>query len=167
VPTQKPRKLLTRIQVRNKQRRYKIDRIAVAVFCSEVFREIGESDPALSLAFVNSKEMQALNNRYLQKNYATDVLSFAYGEKTIDERTFLGEIIIAPEVSFRNARQFRVHPEKELKKLLIHGILHLLGYDHQIDEGRMERLQTNLMRRTFFKEAPLILYIQDLYRIRK
>jgi probable rRNA maturation factor len=157
VPTQKQRELLTRIQVRNKQRRHKIDRIAVAVFCSEVFREIGESDPALSLAFVNSREMQALNNRYLRRNYATDVLSFDYNEKTMDGRNFLGEIIIAPEVSACNAHQFGVHPDKELKKLLIHGILHLLGYDHEIDKGRMQHLQANLVRRTFFKESAPIL----------
>jgi probable rRNA maturation factor len=131
-----------------------------------VFREIGESDPALSLAFVSSREMQALNNRYLQRNYATDVLSFAYDEKVLDGRNLLGEIIIAPEVFTRNAHQIRIHPEKELKKLLIHGILHLLGYDHEIDEGRMQHLQANLMRRKFFKEAPTILYIQEQYRIR-
>ena len=110
-----------------------------------MFREIGESDPALSLVFVNSREMQALNNRYLHRNYSTDVLSFDYNEKTIDGRNFLGEIIIAPEVSACNAHQFGVHPDKELKKLLIHGILHLLGYDHERDRGEMMRLQRRLL----------------------
>ena len=53
----------------------------------------------------------------------------------------------------RNASKFRIHPEKEFKKLLIHGILHLLGYDHEADKGRMLRLQRNLVRRKFYKEA--------------
>lgn len=71
----------------------------------------------------------------------------------MDGSSFLGEIVIAPEVAVEQAIRFRISPEKELKKLLLHGILHLLGYDHETDRGQMNRFQRNLLRRKFFQNA--------------
>jgi probable rRNA maturation factor len=122
-----------------------------------VLREIGESDAALSVVFVNDLEMYEINSRYLHKNYATDVLSFAYDEEMMEGWPFLGEIIIAPVVAAHHAIRYCVDPEKEIRKLLIHGILHLLGYDHVMDDGKMHRLQSKLMRRKFFRNNPALL----------
>ena len=97
--------------------------------------------------------MRSLNSRYRQKNYATDVLSFSYGEEVVDRMAFLGEIIIAPEVAVNQALRYGVHPEWELRKLMVHGVLHLMGYDHESDSGQMERLQKKLLRRRFFLNA--------------
>jgi probable rRNA maturation factor len=60
-------------------------------------------------------------------------------------------------VSSRNAAKFCIHPDKELKKLLIHGILHLLGFDHETDNGKMRKIQERLVRRIFFRKALPIL----------
>lgn len=73
----------------------------------------------ISLAFISKKEIQALNKKFRSKNKPTDVLSFL-----LDEGDYLGEIVICPEVVKR----------KEMMKVFIHGILHLLGYDHEISE---------------------------------
>lgn len=72
----------------------------------------------------------------------------------MDGIPFLGEIVIAPEIAADQAARFRISPEKELKKLLVHGILHLLGYDHETDRGQMNRYQRRLQRRKFFQNAP-------------
>ncbi len=97
--------------------------------------------------------MRSLNRCYLKRNYATDVLSFGYGSMKIGGIPFLGEIVCAPAIAVDQAARFRISPEKELAKLLVHGILHLLGHDHEADQGRMNRYQRRLQRRKFFQNA--------------
>jgi len=58
----------------------------------------------------------------------------------------LGEIVISPEVASGNARQWNATLQREVRRLLIHGVLHLLGYDHETDKGEMRRLENRLMR---------------------
>jgi probable rRNA maturation factor len=101
--------------------------------------------------------MQSLNMRYRGKDYATDVLSFSYDEEIVEGEPFLGEIIIAPEVAANQAAQYGVCPEQEFRKLLVHGVLHLIGYDHETDIGQMNRMQHQLMRRRFFLDPPLLI----------
>jgi probable rRNA maturation factor len=108
----------------------------------------------ISIVLVESNEMRLLNCRYRQKDYATDVLSFSYGSETIEGSPFLGEIVIAPEVATKQAGRYRTSLEKEMRKLLVHGILHLLGHDHERDMGQMNRIQAKLMRRSFFTDGP-------------
>ncbi|KPJ73409.1 hypothetical protein AMJ48_01485 [Parcubacteria bacterium DG_74_1] len=76
----------------------------------------------LSIALVGQKKIRELNKNYRKKDKATDVLSFKYDS--------LGEIVICPEVVRKNAKKFNSTFKKELARVLIHGILHLLGYDH-------------------------------------
>lgn len=100
--------------------------------------------------------MRSLNRRYLQRDYATDVLSFSYEGVMAGSVPFLGEIIIAPEIAVHQAARYKVSPEREIRKLLVHGILHLLGYDHETDSGRMNRFQTKLLRRKAFVNSPAL-----------
>lgn len=108
---------------------------------------------ALSVALVGKREIQSLNSRYRGKDYATDVLSFSYPGTIMEDLFFLGEIVLAPEIAAEQAIQYRTTLDKELRKLLLHGILHLLGYDHESDKGQMTRIQTMLIRRKFFSEG--------------
>jgi probable rRNA maturation factor len=117
---------------------------------------LDQPDRALSVVFVGARAMRALNNRYLGRDYATDVLSFSYEGTMMDRLPFLGEIVIAPETAVDQAVRYRVCPEREIRKLLVHGILHLLGYDHESDGGRMNRVQTGLLRRKFFMNSPAL-----------
>jgi probable rRNA maturation factor len=82
----------------------------------------------LSIAFVSVKEIQKLNRRFRKKNKPTDVLSF---ENDANTGIGLGEIVICPEVAKKNAEKFKIVYKKELAKLLIHGVLHILGYEHE------------------------------------
>lgn len=87
----------------------------------------------LSVLFCRDEYIHSLNARFRQKDEATDVLSFELGE-TIEEngetRYLPGDIVISLESLEENARYFQVSPDEELRRLLIHGILHLTGMDH-------------------------------------
>ena len=93
----------------------------------------------LSIAFVGPGTIKKINKKYRNKDKATDVLSFAEfknEEKNIkikkpEEENNLGEIIICPQEVKKNAKNFKTDFSKEIYRVLIHGILHLLGYDHE------------------------------------
>jgi probable rRNA maturation factor len=119
-----------------------------------MLRMLNGPNGALSVVFVGIREMRSLNLSYLRKNYATDVLSFSYEGTMMDGMPFLGEIVIAPEIAEIQAVRFRSSPEKELRKLLVHGILHLMGYDHETDHGRMNRYQSRILRKKLFTDGP-------------
>ncbi len=91
----------------------------------------------LSLALVDIDEMVELNTKYRGKEGPTDVLSFGCDDPCpveSDEPITLGDVVIAPEVAEEQAREVGNTIEEELNLLLVHGILHLLGYDHESDE---------------------------------
>ena len=99
------------------------------------------------MVFVSDRRMRDLNRQYRGRDYSTDVLSFGYASETEGGVPFLGEIVIAPSVAWRQALLWRTHPDGEIRKLLLHGILHLRGFDHETDDGEMTRLQRRLLRR--------------------
>lgn len=89
-----------------------------------------------SVAFINEQKMKVLNRKYRKKNQATDVLAFQYDN--------LKEIVICPNVVKKNAERFGLNFKTELARIFIHGILHLLGYDHEKSKKeaiRMEKKQ--------------------------
>ena len=96
----------------------------------------------VTVAVVPDARVRALNLRYRRKDVATDVLSFAAGESGN-----LGDVVIAAGVAARQARQAGHSLAVELKVLALHGLLHLLGYDHEHDDGRMARLERRLRRK--------------------
>ena len=151
-----------KIQVANRQTQFKIRASAVASFCVAAMRSLDHGAAALSVVFVGPRKMRSINKTYLQHDYATDVLSFSYKGSVTDDESFLGEIIIAPEVAAGNAIRYGTNLEKELRKLLVHGILHLLGYNHETDGGQMNRLQARVLRsRLLIKTCSLV----DIKRI--
>lgn len=85
----------------------------------------------LSLALVGNREIRALNSRYRGKDEPTDVLSFASGETLPGGAWLLGDVVISLERAGEQAKAARRTLEKEVEALLIHGVLHLLGYDHE------------------------------------
>lgn len=96
----------------------------------------------LSIAIVSDRRMRALNRQFRGKNKVTDVLSFP-----AESRGFLGDIVIAAGVSKRQAREAGHSTEIELRVLALHGLLHLLGYDHEADDGQMARAEARLRRK--------------------
>jgi probable rRNA maturation factor len=96
----------------------------------------------IGVALVSNARARALNRRYLARDYATDVLSFPSSD-----RPFLGDIVIARGVARRQARAAGHSEALELRVLALHGLLHLLGYDHERDRGRMARLERRLRKK--------------------
>lgn len=99
----------------------------------------------VTVALVSDHRMRSLNRMFRGKDYATDVLSFAMG--TGGGRTELGDIVIALGVATRQARERGHSLGTELRVLALHGLLHLLGYDHEVDEGRMARAEARLRKK--------------------
>ena len=143
----------------NRQRRIRIDSGAATVFCVAMAESLNLSDRALSVVFVGTTEMRQLNNEWRKKDCVTDVLSFAYGSELVEGMPFLGEIIIAPEIAKSHAIEYDASPEQEIRKLIVHGALHLMGYDHEADDGEMIKMQNRVARRRFFTAAPYIIGI--------
>ncbi len=97
---------------------------------------------ALTVAVVTDARVRALNRRFRRKNAATDVLSFP-----AEEPQQLGDVVIAAGVARRQAKSAGHPVQTEFRVLALHGLLHLLGYDHETDDGRMARLEARLRRR--------------------
>ncbi|PIS39545.1 MAG: rRNA maturation RNase YbeY [Candidatus Nealsonbacteria bacterium CG08_land_8_20_14_0_20_38_20] len=93
----------------------------------------------LSIALVGQGRIRDLNKRYRGKNRATDILAFGQEQKLIEP--FLGELVICLREVKKNAETFRTTFEKELTKVLIHGTLHLLGYDHEKSEKEAKEME--------------------------
>jgi probable rRNA maturation factor len=108
-----------------------LDRLARATLAGEGIRA-GE----LSVSFVTEEEMADLHVRFMSEGGPTDVLSFPLDDDHGDERGLLGDVVIAPAFAARQALEHGDDPEAELGLLLVHGILHLLGYDHEDDRER-------------------------------
>ena len=120
----------------------------------------------VSIALVSDHRIRALNRTYRGRDYATDVLSFPNSTKSLPRRTrrngssvtsvvdsFWGEIVIARGVAMRQAREARHSELTELRVLALHGLLHLLGYDHESDSGRMRRTEQRLRRKGGLREG--------------
>ncbi len=107
-----------------------IDVDALAALASETLIAEGLREVELSLSFIDDAEMEDLHVRYLDQPGPTDVLSFPLDGE--DERGLrvLGDVVVAPSVAARNNP---ADPAAELRLLVVHGILHLLGYDHEED----------------------------------
>ena len=108
----------------------------------------GKARAELCIALVSASRMRALNRQFRGKDKTTDVLSFPS-----DERGFLGDIVIASGVAKQQA-QAAGHPvQTEIRVLALHGLLHLLGYDHEQDEGTMARTEARLRKKAGLKEG--------------
>jgi probable rRNA maturation factor len=105
----------------------------------------------VTIALVSDGRIRTLNRAYRRKDYATDVLSFPnlaanqHASRGVPQ-FFLGDIVIAKGVARRQAREAGHSERTELRVLALHGLLHLLGYDHERDDGRMRRVERRLRR---------------------
>ena len=102
----------------------------------------------VSVAIVSDRRMRALNRQFRGKDKVTDVLSFPS-----DERGFMGDIVIASGVATRQAKAAGHSVQTEIRVLALHGLLHLLGYDHEHDGGKMARFEAKLRKKAGLKEG--------------
>jgi probable rRNA maturation factor len=117
-------------------------------FINRVLSLLGLDNWELSVLFCDNSYIQNLNSRYRGRDEPTDVLSFFLGENA-GKRYLPGDIVISLEALEENAASFKVTPDEELRRLLIHGILHLSGMDHvsNAPEEPMLKKQEALLRK--------------------
>jgi len=111
---------------------------------------VGQADAELSLALIGNVEMQKLNAKFRGKDYPTDVLSFPMADILSPAGHLLGDVIISVEKARQQAKERGRSRDEELVTLLIHGIVHLLGYDHERsaqDARAMKRLENKIYRK--------------------
>jgi probable rRNA maturation factor len=128
-----------------------IDERGLAELARTTLRGEGFESVELSVSLVDDAEIEALHLRYMNEAGPTDVLSFPLAEDDVDEHgvRILGDVVIAPAVAARNAP---AHTDGELRLLLVHGILHLLGYDH--DDAADRAIMWDRMERYSGVRAP-------------
>lgn len=129
------------INVFNRQRRHQVRTDALREFLIAVYQRL-QLQAGFSVVLISDAAMRDYHNRFAGKDRPTDVLSFPNEPQSFDQ-AYLGDILISVE---RALEQGEAGLQEELKALSLHGILHLLGYDHDSDEGEMERLERALRK---------------------
>jgi len=137
----------------NRQSRIPLQNSVLARFLTSVRRELKLGRREVTICFVDDREIARLNRRFRGKPKPTDVLSFpangtgASDFPQEDGKKVLGDIAISPEAARRNAKRFGRTLDEEIRVLILHGVLHLAGYDHEVDNGEMERIEERLRRK--------------------
>ena len=149
----------------NRQRAVRVAQRPLAQFLARVQRELGITEADVTICLVSDAEIARMNQVYRKKRGPTDVLSFPAierGKPSVPRRRvprtshttqrprtryFLGDIAISPSTARRNAKKLGRTLPSELRILILHGVLHLLGYDHETDRGEMDRVEERLRRK--------------------
>lgn len=130
------------IYFRNEVKRSGVDVRRLKSVARELLRAVNEADSALSLSLVNDAEIQSLNREHRGKDKPTDVLSFPLfepGEEGHSEgERLLGDVVISIDTARRQAAEYDAPLQNEIYRLLIHGVLHVLGHDHEEPQERSE-----------------------------
>ena len=142
------------VHMQSQVRRFAFDRACLERSAQAILSEVGETSAEVGILLVGDRRMRGLNRRYRGKDRTTDVLAFAMREARTPHaarRTpeMLGDVVIAVPTAVRQAKQGQRSLDEELTALLVHGILHLCGYDHERSENearRMHRRERMILR---------------------
>jgi len=137
------------MRIINSQKRVQLVLPPLERFARRSLRQLNLKSDNVAIAFVTDAEIARLNKTYRKKNRPTDVLSFPAqpSAKRPNRNKFLGDIAIAPAVARRYAKKNGRSLQTEICVLILHGLLHLLGYDHETDRGQMDRVEHKLRRK--------------------
>ncbi len=143
----------------NLQRKVKIETGGLKEFARELLARVNESvEKDFSIALVSDRRMKELNSFFRGKDSTTDVLSFpqeadefvqnaGFSPSGTLNANYLGDIVISVEQAQRQAKENKLTLENEIKQLILHGVLHLCGYDHETDDGEMNKRELALRRK--------------------
>lgn len=140
----------------NRQRRVSLNLPGIRRFVARLRGTLGLDRRDLNICFVDDREIAKLNARYRGKRRPTDILSFPWGGASASSdngvgrsefHSFLGDVVISVQTARRNARAEGHSTLNEIRWLIVHGVLHLLGYDHESDHGEMTARELALRKR--------------------
>ncbi|MGO8733085.1 MAG: rRNA maturation RNase YbeY [Terriglobia bacterium] len=143
----------------NQQEKYVVNSSRLREYVRELRQTLRLGRRDCNVCLVDDREIKRLNSLYRGKNRATDVLSFPWNARpshasrsaqervALEFKNFLGDIVISVDTAKRNARQEGHSTLNEIRWLILHGLLHLLGYNHESDQGEMTRLELALRSR--------------------
>ena len=129
------------IEVVNRQRRLQIDTRTWSNFTTKALAAIGKSESSATIAFVSDKKIRELNRQFRGVDKATDVLSFP------SDGPDLGDIAVSVDTAAAQAKENGLKLDEEIAQLILHGLLHLSGYNHETDNGEMNRLELRLRKK--------------------
>ena len=137
------------IELYNLQRKIVIDAKDLSDFAAGLPEKIAEAAAkTFTVALVPDRRMKELNSLFRGKNSTTDVLSFPHEADAFDpDSSNLGDIVISAEQAAKQAEENGLSLDGELKQLILHGVLHLCGYDHETDNGEMNERELELRRK--------------------
>lgn len=130
------------VEVVNRQRSKKVDTETWARFAEKALDAIGKKGSSANIAFFSDKRIRELNHQFRNIDKPTDVLSFP-----AEEDTDLGDIAVSVDTAAAQAKENGLTFEAEIAQLILHGLLHLCGYDHETDNGEMNRLELRLRKK--------------------
>jgi probable rRNA maturation factor len=142
----------------NRQRAVRLARRPLELFLRRVKKELELEELELTVCLVSDAEIARMNETFRKKKGPTDVLSFpttvrrrpvrlSRATENLKSGEYLGDIAISPAIARRYAKKNGRKLPSELRVLILHGVLHLLGYDHETDRGEMNRVEEKLRMR--------------------
>jgi probable rRNA maturation factor len=137
------------IEIVNRQRKVSVDPERWQLFTSRALKATPAEAENVTIAFVSDRHMQELNRQWRGKTGTTDVLSFPAGEDEFanPDGSNLGDVVISLEQAARQAKEHEFTIDEEIAQLILHGLLHLCGYNHETDNGEMNRLELKLRKK--------------------
>jgi probable rRNA maturation factor len=144
------------LAIDNRQRAVRLARRPLESFLRRVQNEAGFQRAGVTVCLVSDAEIARLNETFRKKKGPTDVLSFPtvarrrpvrLGSSAVKAGEYLGDIAISPATARRYAKNHGRRLSREIQVLILHGVLHLLGYDHESDRGQMDRVERKLRKR--------------------
>ena len=137
------------IELINRQRARKISAKQWREFAEQALRAIDSTQQSATIVFVSDAVIKKFNRQFRGQNYATDVLSFPTKAEDFesDNQSQLGEVVISVERAAAQAKENGLTFSNEVRQLILHGLLHLSGYDHETDKGEMNRLELKLRKK--------------------
>ncbi len=137
------------VEVVNRQRKRKLDLQHWEKFAETALRVLPATAAGVTVAFVSDPAMRELNRRWRGQTGTTDVLSFSADQDEFEksEGPTLGDVVISVDQAARQAAENKLAFDDEIAQLILHGLLHLCGYDHSTDNGEMNRLELRLRRK--------------------
>lgn len=137
------------IEVINRQRKMPVDPYRWEQFTKRALQLAQAEASGATVVFVSDRHMRGINRQWRGKKGTTDVLSFPAGDDQFDnpDGSVLGDIVISVEQAAKQAKENGLTFDEELAQLILHGLLHLCGYDHETDRGEMNRLELRLRKK--------------------